>query len=266
MSDKIKKENALIKLKLIHVVLAIFLMLIGAGFKYWSKTIEAEPISKKPELKEGNSTIVNLPKNKGNVVIGDKNNINNGVINNDNRTYNLAPKGNDERSYGKTIAPTKKKINTNYFNKKYSGDIAVIGLANKNGFSNELKAFLSNGNFKTTTSFFRSSFLQDYKVDIWDQGTDILESFKIQNNINCACLVKEQVEYREMEQAGGNMVAEGNVDLQIININSGESTTISISTGGSGFDKADAYKNMQTNFSKELTLQNQLSKFKLCKK
>jgi hypothetical protein len=265
MSEKNKNENTLIKLKLIHAVLALIILVLGIGYKYWPQAPDPEPTSQQSKPKEKDSQKIIIGDNKGNLLIGDNTTVHdNRVVNN----YDLNPKGgeNTKRSPTSFSTPTKKKITTNYFNKKYSGDIAVIGLENKNGFSNELKALLSKGNFKTTTSFFRSSFLQDYKTDIWDQGSDILESFKIQNKINCTCLVKEQIKYREMDRSGGNMIAEGNIDLQLINLNSGESTTISIPIGGSGFDKAEAYKNMQTNFSKELTLQNQLSKFELCKK
>jgi len=178
-------------------------------------------------------------------------------------------KKSDEVSQEQVNKPQVISIKTrhNLFNKKYTGNVAIVDVESKNVISNILNDVLTERQFETTTSFFRANFLETYRATFFQQGIEILEDMSMPENLKCVCLVKEYVKYDESERLGhGFTRAKGEVELKILNIVNGKTTTLKIPVGGSGAGDQIAYKSFQENFIKEFQKNNHIQKFELCKK
>ena len=82
----------------------------------------------------------------------------------------------------------------NWYNKKFTGSLAFVNLGNKGSMLNTLDNLLEKEQHKTTSSFFRSEFLNKYQTNLWQDGIEILEGLSMSNDLKCVCLIKEKVE------------------------------------------------------------------------
>ncbi len=171
---------------------------------------------------------------------------------------------NNEETIIKITPPTKRAVNL--FNRKFTGNLAIVDLKDEDGISLLLNDLLSEEQHTVTTSFFQSEFNKKFKSTFWENSTELVDQFGLPNSLKCICIIKEGVSYQQKERFNEPFsVAKGTVTLKLLNTDNSAVSTVKITAGGSGADDARAYESFQENFITEFKNKNYLQKFESCK-
>ena len=163
--------------------------------------------------------------------------------------------------------PEKVTSFSQFYNTSFFGDIVILNLGNE--VSGNIGIVLQDHfskkySLSTSSSFFKSTFLERHDFSNVSNGISILDELNVSKHAKCVCSIFQSITYEEKERSGLSFfTARGSINLKLYDLRTKQTTIQTIRTQGAGVDKASALAGLEENFEALFPKENKLN-FLIC--